>query len=86
MERTAVKRLAAVLVSVLGLAYTANGYRPLTKHGYGSVFAFSSGVFASELPLQTLGVQLTALAAVSRRLPPRLRRFSWLVSALSGLG
>jgi len=80
------KRLAAVLVSALGLAFTANGYRPLTKHGYGSVFAFAGGVFASELPVQTLGVQLTALAAVSRRLPPRLRRFSWLVSGLSWLG
>src|SRR6202008_2126703 len=36
--------------------------------------------------MQTLGVQLAALAAVSRRLPPRIRRFSWLVSALSCLG
>jgi acetyl esterase/lipase len=81
-----VKRLAAVLVAVLGLAYTANGYRPLSKRGYGSLFAFSSGVLASELPMQTLFVQLTALAAVSRRLPARVRLFSWLVSALSGLG
>ena len=80
------KRLAAVLVAVLGLAYTANGYRPLSKRGYGSLFAFSSGVIASELPMQTLFVQLTALAAVSRRLPARVRLFSWLVSALSGLG
>jgi hypothetical protein len=74
------KRLAAVFVSALGLTYTANGYRPLTKHGYGSVFAFGSGVFASELPMQTLGVQLTGLAAVSRWLPTRLRRFSWLLA------
>jgi len=80
------KRLAVVLASALGLAYTANGYRPLTKHGYGSVFAFGSGVVASELPLQVVGVQLTALAAVSRRLPARLLRFSWLVSGLSWLG
>ena len=80
------KRLAAVLVSALGSAFTANGYRPLTKHGYGSVFAFAGGVFASELPVQTLGVQLTALAAVSRRLPARLRGFSWMVSGLSWLG
>jgi acetyl esterase/lipase len=80
------KRLAAVLVSALGSAFTANGYRPLTKHGYGSVFAFVFGVFASELPMQALGVQLAALAAVSRRLPTRLRRFSWLVLGLSGLG
>ena len=80
------KRLAAVLVSALGSAFTANGYRPLTKHGYGSVFAFVFGVFASELPMQALGVQLAALAAVARRLPTRLRRFSWLVLGLSGLG
>jgi acetyl esterase/lipase len=81
-----VKRLAAVLVSALGLAYTANGYRPLTRDRYGSGFAFAYGVFASELPMQTLAAQLTALAAVSRRQPPRIRRFSWLVSALSWLG
>jgi acetyl esterase/lipase len=81
-----VKRLAALLVSVLGFAFTANGYRPLTKRPYGSVYAFTYGVFASELPIQSLGVLFTALAAVSRRLPPRIRRFSWLVSALSWLG
>ncbi len=80
------KRLAAVLLSVLGFAFTANGYKPLTKHGYGSGFAFGYGLFASELPLQTFGVQLAALAALSRRLPPRVRRFTWLVSALSWLG
>ncbi len=80
------KRLAAVLVSVLGLTLTANGYRPLTKHGYGSVFAFAYGVLASELPVQTLSVQLATLATVSRRQPARLRQFSWLVSGLSWLG
>ncbi len=80
------KRVAAALVSVLGLAYTANGYRPLTRDRYGSGIAFAHGVFASELPTQTLAVQLAAAAAVSRWLPPRLRRFSWLVSALSWLG
>jgi acetyl esterase/lipase len=81
-----VKRLAAVLVSVLGFAFAANGYRPLSKNGYGAGFAFGYGVFATELPMQTLGVQLAALAAVSRRLPLPIRRFSWLVSALSCLG
>ena len=80
------KRLGAVLASIFSVAFTANGYRPLSKGGYGSVFAFADGVFASELPLQSLGVQLTALAALSRRLPPRLRRFSWLLTAVSGLG
>jgi acetyl esterase/lipase len=81
-----VKRLGAVLASIVGVAFTANGYRPLSKGGYGSVFAFIYGVFASELPLQSLGVQLTAQAALSRRLPPRIRGFSWLLTAVSGLG
>lgn len=80
------KRLAAVFVSVLGLAYTANGYRPLTKRGYGSVFAFAYGVFASELPTQSLCAQLGAMAAVSPGLPARTRRFSWLLSLASLLG
>jgi len=48
-----VKRLAAVLVSVLSLAFTANGYRPLTKNGYASLYAFGFGLFASELPVPT---------------------------------
>ncbi len=80
------KRLAAVLVSVLGLVFTANGYRPLSKRGYGSGYAFGYGVFASELPAQTLGVHLAVLAALSRRLPPGIRRFSWLVAGWSWLG
>lgn len=80
------KRLAALLVSVLGVAFTVNGYRPLTKGGYGSMYAFADGVFASELPVQSFGVQLTALAALSRRLPAPLRRFCWLLTVLSGLG
>ena len=67
------KRLAAVLVSIVSFAFTANGYRPLTKHGYGSLYAFGYGVFASELPMQVLGAQLIAQAAVLRRLPTRIR-------------
>lgn len=83
---TGVKRLAAVLSSLTGLAFTANGYRPLSKRGYPSLFAFAYGVFASELPLQMLGGQVAVLAAVARRLSPRVRWFSWLVSAASWLG
>jgi acetyl esterase/lipase len=81
-----VKKLAAVLGSLVGLAITANGYRPLSKRGYLSMYAFSFGVFASELPLQMIAGQFAALAAVTRKLTPRLRRFSWLVSVLSWLG
>jgi acetyl esterase/lipase len=83
---TLLKRLAALLVSVASVAFTANGYRPLGRGGYGSGFSFAYGLFASELPMQSLAVQLTAQAALSRRLPPPIRRFCWLLSALSAVG
>jgi acetyl esterase/lipase len=82
----AVKKLLAVLASLAGLAVTANGYQPLSRRGYLSMYAFSFGVFASELPLQLLVSQFALLAAVTRKLTPRLGRFSWLVSALSWCG
>ena len=81
-----VKKLAAVLGSLAGLAVTADGYQPLSKRGYLAVYAFGFGAFASELPLEMLAGQFALLAAVTRRLSSRLRRFSWLVSALSWLG
>ncbi|UMB72145.1 alpha/beta hydrolase [Mycobacterium paraterrae] len=65
---------------------TANGYRPLSKRGYLSMYAFSFGVFASELPLQVIAAQFALLAAVTRKLSPHARKFSWLISALSWLG
>lgn len=79
-------RLLAVLGSLAGLTVTANGYRPLAARGYPSLYAFGFGLFASELPLQLLAGQSFALAAVSRWLSPRVRRFGWLVSAVSWLG
>jgi acetyl esterase/lipase len=82
----AVKKPLAVLASLAGLAITANGYRPLSKRGYFSMYAFSFGVFASELPLQLIAGQFALLAGVTRKLSPQVRRFSWLVSALSWLG
>lgn len=84
--RTVVKKLAAVLGSLAGLALTANGYRPLSTRGYPSFYAFVYGLFASELPLQVVVGQFAMLAAVTRRVSPRVRWFSWLVSAVSWLG
>jgi acetyl esterase/lipase len=81
-----VKRLAAVLGSLVGLVFTANGYRPLCKRGYPSLYAFSYGLVVSELPLQIFAGQFAMLAAVTRRLSSRPRRFSWLVSTVSWLG
>ncbi|BBY53667.1 alpha/beta hydrolase [Mycobacterium koreense] len=80
------KKLAALLATLTGVAVTANGYRPLTKDGYGSLYAFAAGVFATELPLTLIAGQSAALAAVSRWLSPRARKVSWLLSALSWLG
>jgi acetyl esterase/lipase len=83
---TVVKQLAALLGSLAGLAFTANGYRPLSRRGYPSLYAFGCGVLASELSLPILGGQLCLLVAVTRRLSRKLRWFSWLVSGLSWLG
>jgi acetyl esterase/lipase len=79
-------RLVAVLGALVGVVFTANGYRPLFKRGYPSLYAFSYGVFASELPLPVVGGHLAVLAAMTRWLSMRLRRFTWLVSAASWLG
>jgi acetyl esterase/lipase len=81
-----VKKLSVALASLAGLVVTADGYKPLSRRGYLSIYAFSFGVFATELPLQLLAGQFALLAAVTRKLSPPLRRFSWLVSALSWLG
>jgi len=81
-----VKNFSAIVASLAGLVGTANGYRPVSKRGYLSMYAFSFGVFASELPLQVIAAQFGLLAAVSRKLSPRARKFSWLISALSWLG
>ncbi|OBI44643.1 esterase [Mycobacterium kyorinense] len=81
-----VKRLLAILAPLTGLAFTLNGYQPLSKRGYPSILAFAYGVFASELPLPMVGSQAATLAAITRWLTPRLRWFAWLVSGLSWLG
>jgi acetyl esterase/lipase len=79
-------RLLAVLGALAAVAFTANGYRPLSKQGYTSMYAFGFGVFASELPLPIVGGHLAVLAATTRWLSMRLRRFTWLMSAVSWLG
>lgn len=79
-------RLLAVLGSLAGLANTVNGYRPLTKRGYPSLYAFGFGLITSELPLQVIAAQSAALAALTRWLSPRARRAGWLLSAVSWLG
>jgi acetyl esterase/lipase len=81
-----VTKLAAVLSSLGSLVFTANGYRPLTKRGYLTGYVFAGGVFASELSLPVLSGHIAFTAALSRWLSPRLRQFTWLVSAVSWFG
>ncbi|WP_435405471.1 alpha/beta hydrolase fold domain-containing protein [Mycolicibacterium komossense] len=81
-----VKHIAAVFIAAISAALTANGYRPLSKRGYPSLYAFTYGVFASELPLQMIAAEAAALTAVTPGLGRRTGRIAWLVSALSWLG
>lgn len=81
-----VRKLAAVLGSILGAAVTVNGYRPLSQRGIRSVFAWSLGLFVTELPLQVIAGQAAALGAVSRGFDPRVRWLAWGLSALSWRG
>lgn len=77
-------RVATILGAVVGAATTLNGYRPLSKRRIPSVFAWLFGLLSTELPWQCIAVRAAALLGVSHGLPPRLRRFLWLVTAISG--
>jgi len=58
-----IKQFVASAVALVGAvisgAFTANGFRPLSKRGYSSLYAFGYGVVASELPLQMLAYHVT---------------------------
>jgi acetyl esterase/lipase len=86
VEETDVKSIATVLGSAVGAASTINGYRPFFRRRVGSVFAWLFGLVVSELPLQTIAVEAAALAAASHRPSSRLRRFAWLLTAVSWTG
>ncbi len=80
------KQIIALLGSVLSALFTANGVRPLSKRGYPSLYAFTYGVFASELPLPVLAGQAVGLTAITGGLGRRVGRWAWLVCGLSWLG
>jgi hypothetical protein len=81
-----VKRVAAVLCTVLGAVWTVNGFRPLFRGAIPSVFAWLFGLLATELPLQTIAGQAGTLAVASRGLSARQRTFAWLLTAASWMG
>ncbi|WP_197379617.1 alpha/beta hydrolase [Mycolicibacterium mengxianglii] len=80
-----VKRFVALLLSLFVAVVTANGYRPLTKRGYPSLYAFGFGVFTSELPLQLLAGHAAAFLPMSRGLGKRSGVIAWVLSATSWL-
>src|SRR6476619_3347355 len=80
------RQVAALAAAVLSAASTINGYRPLARHGYPSLWSWAFGLVVTELPLQTLASQLGGLALTSRRLTRPVRTVAWLIAGLSALG
>ena len=80
------RQVGALAVAALTAASTLNGYRPLARNGYRSVWSWAFGLVVTELPLQTLVSQLGGLALTARRLTPPVRTVGWLVASLSALG
>ena len=64
---------AALAAAALSAASTVNGYRPLARHGYPSMWSWAFGLIVTELPLQTLASQLGGLALTARRLTRPVR-------------
>jgi hypothetical protein len=79
------KRAAALLLSTVVSALTANAYRPY-RRGYPSLYAFGFGVVTSELPLQVAAGHAAAFLPLSRRLGRGTAALSWALAALSWVG
>ena len=80
------RQVAALAAAVLSAAATINGYRPLARDGYPSLWSWAFGLVVTELPLQTLASQLSGLALTARRLTRPVRTVAWLIAGLSALG
>lgn len=80
------RQVAALAAAVLSAVSTINGYRPLARNGYPSLWSWAFGLVVTELPLQTLASQLGGLAMTARRLTRPVRTVAWLVAGLSALG
>ena len=81
-----VRQIGSLAVTAVTAAATLNAYRPLTRNGNLSVFAWAFGLVVTELPLQTLASQLGGLALTARRLSRPVRTLAWLVAGVSALG
>jgi acetyl esterase/lipase len=80
------RQAGALAVAALTAASTLNGYRPLARNGYASLWSWAFGLVVTELPLQTLVSQLGGLAFFARRLTRPVLTVAWLVAGLSALG
>ena len=67
------RQVAASAAAALSAASTINGYRPLARNGYPSLWSWAFGLVVTELPLQTLASQLGGLALTARRLTRPVR-------------
>ena len=81
-----VRQLGSLVVTAVTAASTLNGYRPLARTGYPSLYSWMFGLVVTELPLQTLVSQLGGLALTARRLNRPVRTIAWLVAGVSALG
>lgn len=80
------RQVGALVVAAVTATSTLNGYRPLARYGYPSVYSWVFGLVVSELPLQTLASQIGGLALTARRLTRPVRAISWIVAAVSAVG
>ena len=80
------RQIGAVAVTAVTAASTLNGYRPLARKGYPSIFSWVFGLVVSEFPLQTLVSQLGGLALTARRLTRPVRAIAWVVAGISAVG
>ena len=80
------RQVVALVVAALSALATVNGYRPLARNGYPSLLSFNWGVVVTELPLQTLAIQLGGLLLRTRGLTRPVRVIAWLTAGLSALG
>ena len=80
------RQVAALAAAGLSAATTLNGYRPLARNGYLSLWSFAFGLVVTEFPMPTLLSQLGGLALTARRLTRRVRIIAWSVAGLSALG
>ncbi len=58
---------AYLALSTLGLASTANGWRPFARHGWAAMPSFSSGLVTSELPRSVIVVQAAGTVVAARK-------------------